>query len=141
MALGVAPRKPPRTPELSPPVLQRVLRTKLVALAKDIGKISGRKRADGTTAFTAQIRLLKQGDIVHTVAQTFMKKALAPSRMKRGEAVPEEPRANAFVPKAALFVPYLNLGQSKEIPFWWRGQGAQGFVFHCVLNSNSSFSH
>jgi hypothetical protein len=42
-----------------------------------MGTISARKREDGSTAYTAQIRLKEQGVIVHTDAQTFTKKALA----------------------------------------------------------------
>lgn len=56
--------------------LQSVLRMMLVALGT-IGTISARKRADGSTAYTAQIRLKEQGVIVHTDMQTFTKKALA----------------------------------------------------------------
>ena len=52
----VAPRKPPKNPDFASPVLQSVLRTRLVALGI-MGTISARKRADGSTSYTAQIRL------------------------------------------------------------------------------------
>jgi len=48
-----------------------------------MGTISARKRADGSTAYTAQIRLKEQGVIVHTEAQTFTKKVLAQVCMKQ----------------------------------------------------------
>lgn len=64
----------------------------LVALGT-MGTISARKRADGSTAYTVQIRLKEQGVIVHIDAQTFTKKALAQAWMKRCEAVVEEQRA------------------------------------------------
>lgn len=75
VALPVAPRKTPKNPDFTLSVLQRVLRIRLVALT-GMETISARKRADGSTAYTAQIRLKDQGVIVHTEAQTFTKKAL-----------------------------------------------------------------
>ena len=51
-----------------------------------MGTISARKRADGTTAYTAQIRLKDKGVIVHTEAQTFTRKALAQAWLTRKEA-------------------------------------------------------
>ena len=58
-----------------------------------MGTISARKRADGTTAFTAQIRLKENGVIVHTEAQTFTKKTLATTWLKRREAELQGQRA------------------------------------------------
>lgn len=47
--------------------------------------ITARKRGDGTLAYTAQIRLKKQGKIVHTEAQTFDRKAAAEAWAKKRE--------------------------------------------------------
>ena len=41
------------------------------------GRQSARKRADGTTAYTVQIRQEEQGVIVHTEAPSFTSKALS----------------------------------------------------------------
>lgn len=58
-----------------------------------MGTIAARKRADGSTAYTAQIRLKDKGSIVHTEAQTFTRKALAQAWLKRREAELQEARA------------------------------------------------
>lgn len=58
-----------------------------------MGTISARKRADGSTAYTAQIRLKVKGSIVHTEAQTFTRKALAQAWLKRRESDLEVARA------------------------------------------------
>ena len=64
-----------------------------------MGTIAQRKRADGTTAYTAQIRLKDQGVIVHTQAQTFTKKALAQAWLKRREAELQVARATCPEPE------------------------------------------
>lgn len=50
-----------------------------------MGTITQRKRADGTSVFTAQIRLKQAGIVVHSEAQSFSKKALAADWMRRRE--------------------------------------------------------
>ncbi|MFT3807174.1 site-specific integrase [Arenimonas sp.] len=50
-----------------------------------MGTIRGRKRQNGTTGYTAQIRLKRHGQIVHTEAATFNTKSLATEWLKRRE--------------------------------------------------------
>lgn len=90
-----------------------------------MGTISARKRADGTTAYTAQIRLKEQGVIVHTEAQTFTKKALAQAWMKRREAVLEEQRALGVLNQDKVTVGDLleaYVQQSEGITEWGRSK-------------------
>lgn len=92
-----------------------------------MGTISARTRADGTTAYTAQIRLKDQGVIVHTEAQTFTKKALAQAWMKRREAVLEEQRASGGFSKDKITVGDLldaYVQQSEGITEWGRSKKA-----------------
>lgn len=99
---------------------------RLVAL-DTMGTISARKRADGSTAYTAQIRLKEQGVIVHTEAQTFTKKALAQAWLKRREAVLQEARAMGALPKEKITVGQLldaYVQQSKGITEWGRSKKA-----------------
>lgn len=51
-----------------------------------MGTITARRRKDGTTGYTAQIRLKRGGRLVHTEAETFSSKALAKEWMTRREA-------------------------------------------------------
>jgi integrase len=51
-----------------------------------MGTITARRRSDGTTGYTAQIRIKRGGIIVHTEAETFSAKVLAREWMKRREA-------------------------------------------------------
>lgn len=92
-----------------------------------MGTISARKRTDGTTAYTAQIRLKEQGVIVHTEAQTFTKKALAQAWLKRREAVLQEQRANGTLEQPLITVGDLlaaYVQQSKGITEWGRSKKA-----------------
>ena len=88
-----------------------------------MGTIAQRKRADGTTAYTAQIRLKDQGVIVHMQAQTFTKKALAQAWLKRREAELEVARATGVLNQKKLTVgDLLNsyVKQAKGITEWGR---------------------
>lgn len=58
-----------------------------------MGTITQRKRADGASVFTAQIRLKKGGIVVHSEAQSFSKKALASEWMRRRETELQGQRA------------------------------------------------
>jgi integrase len=58
-----------------------------------MGTITQRKRADGTSVYTAQIRLKKDGIVVHSEAQSFTKKALASEWMRRREVDLQAKRA------------------------------------------------
>lgn len=92
-----------------------------------MGTISARKRADGTTAYTAQIRLKDKGVIVHTEAQTFTKKALAQAWIKRREAALQEQRANGLFNQLRLTVGDLldaYVQQSDGITEWGRSKKA-----------------
>ncbi|WP_305805950.1 site-specific integrase [Stenotrophomonas sp. YIM B06876] len=51
-----------------------------------MGTITSRRRADGSTGYTAQIRLKRDGKIVHSEAETFSTKALAKEWTTRREA-------------------------------------------------------
>ncbi len=51
-----------------------------------MGTITARRRSNGTTGYTAQIRLKREGKVVHTEAETFSAKALARAWMTRREA-------------------------------------------------------
>lgn len=58
-----------------------------------MGTITARRRNDGTTGYTAQIRLKREGRIVHTEAETFSSKALAKEWIPRPEAALDAQRA------------------------------------------------
>ena len=51
-----------------------------------MGTITARRRGNGTTGYTAQIRLKREGRIVHTEAETFNTKAHAREWLTRREA-------------------------------------------------------
>lgn len=55
--------------------------------------IRGRKRADGTISYTAQIRIKKNGVQVYTESQTFARKKAAEGWVKRRETELSEPGA------------------------------------------------
>lgn len=90
-----------------------------------MGTITTRKRADGTAAYTAQIRLKEKGAIVHTEAQTFTKKALAQAWLKRREADLQEQRATGVLQKERITVGDLlecYVQQSHGITEWGRSK-------------------
>lgn len=58
-----------------------------------MGAITARRRKDGTTGYTAQIRLKRDGIVVHTEAETFSSKVLAREWMTRREADLDTQRA------------------------------------------------
>ncbi|WP_426281701.1 integrase [Lysobacter soli] len=58
-----------------------------------MGTITARRRKNGTTGYTAQIRLKRDGKLVHTEAETFSTKALAREWMTRREADLDTQRA------------------------------------------------
>ncbi|HVJ63135.1 MAG TPA: site-specific integrase [Tahibacter sp.] len=58
-----------------------------------MGTITARRRKDGSTGYTAQIRIKRDGKIVHTESETFGKKALAVEWLRRREAVLDTRRA------------------------------------------------
>lgn len=66
--------------------------------------IRGRKRADGTLSYTAQIRIKKNGAQVYTESQTFARKKAAQAWVKRRETELSEPGAleKANKPKSVL---------------------------------------
>lgn len=69
-----------------------------------MGTITQRKRADGTSAFTAQIRIKKDGIVIHSEAQSFSKKALASEWMRRREADLQARRARGEPLSSSLTV-------------------------------------
>ncbi|NTF87467.1 site-specific integrase [Agrobacterium rhizogenes] len=58
-----------------------------------MGTISERKRKNGTKAYTAQIRIKRDGLTVHTEAQTFERKPAASAWLKKRETQLAEPGA------------------------------------------------
>lgn len=90
-----------------------------------MGTISARKRADGTTSFTAQIRLKEKGVIVHTESQTFTKKSLATVWLKRREAELQQQRATGLLHQPKHTVGDLldaYVAQSQGITEWGRSK-------------------
>lgn len=92
-----------------------------------MGTITARKRADGSTAYTAQIRLKDKNVIVHTEAQTFTRKALAQAWLKRREAQLQEARALGTLQAAKVTVGELldsYVAQAEGITEWGRSKTA-----------------
>lgn len=58
-----------------------------------MGTIVARRRKDGTTGYTARIRLKRDGRLVHTETETFSRKALAQEWLTRREAELQGQRA------------------------------------------------
>ena len=58
-----------------------------------MGTIVPRKRSDGTTGYTAQIRIKRKGALVHSESQTFDRKGAAVAWLKKREAELAEPGA------------------------------------------------
>lgn len=58
-----------------------------------MGTITPRKRSDGTTGYTVQIRFKKAGKIIHTEAKTFDREQAAKIWMKKRETELAEPGA------------------------------------------------
>ena len=58
-----------------------------------MGTITARRRSDGTTGYTAQIRIKRDGKVVHSESETFDRQALAKEWMRRREAELDERRA------------------------------------------------
>jgi integrase len=58
-----------------------------------MGTITARRRSNGTTGYTAQIRLKREGRVVHTEAETFSTKVLAREWLTRREAELQAQRA------------------------------------------------
>jgi integrase len=58
-----------------------------------MGTVTPRKRQDGTTGYTVQIRLKRGGKIIHTEAQTFDRKPAATAWLKKREGELAQPGA------------------------------------------------
>lgn len=58
-----------------------------------MGTITQRKRTDGTSTYTSQIRLKKNGIVIYSESQTFTRKSLAQDWMRRRELELQEQRA------------------------------------------------
>lgn len=69
-----------------------------------MGTISERKRRDGSKAYTAQIRIMRDGATVHSEAQTFDRRPAAAAWLKKRETELSEPGAieNLTKPQATL---------------------------------------
>ena len=50
-----------------------------------MGTITPRRRTDGSTGYTAQIRLKRDGKVFHSEAETFSTRALAREWLSRRE--------------------------------------------------------
>ena len=60
-------------------------------IARTLGSIIERKRADGTTGYTAQIMIKKTGRLIHSEAQTFDRRQAATAWMEKRERVIRAP--------------------------------------------------
>ena len=92
-----------------------------------MGTITARKRADGSTAYTAQIRLKDKGSIVHSEAQTFTRKALAQAWLKRRESELDGARAAGSLGAKKVTVGELlesYTAQAEGITEWGRSKTA-----------------
>lgn len=58
-----------------------------------MGTISERRRKDGSKAYTAQIRIKRDGKTIYTEAQTFDRKSAASAWMKQKEVILSQPGA------------------------------------------------
>lgn len=58
-----------------------------------MGTITSRRRKDGTTGYTAQIRIMRGGSQVYQESQTFDRKQTAQAWIKRRETELAEPGA------------------------------------------------
>lgn len=79
-----------------------------------MGTITARRRRDGTTGYTAQIRLKRDGQLVHTEAETFSTKALAKEWLTRREADLGQQRARGEPVGKRLTL--------EEIVAWYEGR-------------------
>ncbi|WP_282361451.1 tyrosine-type recombinase/integrase [Pseudomonas sp. PS01300] len=69
-----------------------------------MGTITQRKRKDGSTAHTAQIRIMKKGETVYQESQTFDRKATAQAWIRKREAELYEPGAIEKASRAGVTV-------------------------------------
>jgi len=72
-----------------------------------MGTIATRTRKDGSKAYTAQIRIKREGVVVHSEAQTFERRPAAATWLKRREAELSEPGALERLKK-----PTVTLGEA-----------------------------
>lgn len=84
-----------------------------------MGTIVPRKRADGSTGYTAQIRIKRKGQLVHSEAETFEREAAAKAWLKKREgelAQPGalEPKPEVKDPLLADVIDQYNLEKLKE---------------------------
>lgn len=79
-----------------------------------MGTITARRRADGSTGYTAQIRLKHEGRIIHSEAETFSTRTLAKEWLARREAALEGQRARGEPPGKRM-----TLGQ---LVSWYEGR-------------------
>ena len=92
-----------------------------------MGTITQRKRADGTAVFTAQIRIKKDGIVVHSEAQSFSRKALAQEWMRRREMDLQSRRARGEPLSSGLTVADLiddYRKASEKLTDWGRSKAA-----------------
>ncbi|WP_311220755.1 MULTISPECIES: hypothetical protein [unclassified Acidovorax] len=59
-----------------------------------MGTISQRRKRDGSLSYTAQIRILRDGAVMHSEAQTYSRRALASQWMRRREVELEQAMAS-----------------------------------------------
>jgi integrase len=69
-----------------------------------MGSITIRKRKDGSARYTAQIRIMQQGETVYQESQTFDRKATAQAWIKRRETELAEPGAIAKANRTGVTV-------------------------------------
>lgn len=69
-----------------------------------MGTITTRKRKDGATRYTAQIRIMQKGVTVYTESQTFDRKATAQAWIKKRETELAEPGAIAKAKRSGVTI-------------------------------------
>ena len=79
-----------------------------------MGTITPRRRADGSTGYTAQIRLKHQGKVVHSEVETFSSRALAKEWLSR--------RENALQAQKARGEPVGRRMTLGELVGWYEGR-------------------
>lgn len=77
-----------------------------------MGTITKRRRRDGSTGYTAQIRLKRDGRLVHSESETFDREALAREWLRRREAELDQARARGEPPGRRVTV--------AELVAWYR---------------------
>ena len=75
--------------------------------------IRARKRTDGSTSYTAQIRLIREGAQVYQESQTFARKQAAQAWVRKREAAPDQLGAIERANRVGAMVKEMALARRK----------------------------